>query len=147
MKKTFILIFFIFSTVAFAESPIVPNASLTPGMIDPNATVEKICTPGYSETVRNVPLHVKREVFVEYQIDPMSDQFEVDHLISLSLGGSNDIKNLWPQSYSTKPLNAYKKDGLEHRLHALVCSGHLDLKTAQISIAKDWISAYNKYMK
>jgi 5-methylcytosine-specific restriction endonuclease McrA len=24
--------------------------------------------------------------------------YEIDHLISISLGGSNDIKNLWPQT-------------------------------------------------
>lgn len=145
MKKL-ILLFIFFSTPVLAASPIIPNTRLTPGMIDTAATVKKVCTPGYSSTVRNVPLSVKHQVFVEYQIDPMSDQFEVDHLISLELGGSNDIKNLWPQSYTTKPLNAYRKDVLENKLHSLVCSGHLPLTTAQKMIASDWISAYKKYV-
>lgn len=116
-------------------------------MLDPSATVEKICTIGYTKTIRNVPSYVKKQVYAVYGVDPKSDSFEVDHLISLSLGGSNSIFNLWPQSYTTQPLNAYKKDGLEHRLHALVCSGKLDLKTAQYLIANDWVSAYSKYMK
>jgi hypothetical protein len=66
-------------------------------------------------------------------------------LISLELGGSNSIKNLWPQSYRTKPWNARVKDRLENRLHELVCSGQLDLATAQRDIATDWISTYKKY--
>jgi hypothetical protein len=35
---------------------------------------------------------------------------------------------------------------LEDRLHALVISGKLDLKTAQREIATDWIAAYKKYV-
>ena len=33
------------------------------------------------------------------------------YLISLQLGGSNSIRNLWPQSFVTQPLNAYVKCG------------------------------------
>jgi len=71
---------------------------------------------------------------------------KVDHLISLELGGSNSLKNLWPQSYVTLPYNAHKKDVLENKLHALVCSGAIDLKTAQHEIATDWIGAYRKHV-
>jgi hypothetical protein len=38
------------------------------------------------------------------------------------------------------------KDSLEARLHALVCSGKLDLKTAQQAIATNWLAAYNRYV-
>ena len=69
----------------------------------------------------------------------------MDHLISLELGGSNSIKNLWPQSYETQPWNAHVKDALENELHDEVCSGRLDLATAQHDIATDWIAAYKKY--
>ena len=65
--------------------------------------------------------------------------------IPLSIGGSNSIKNLWPESYRTV-WNARVKDRLEDRLHALVISGKLDLKTAQREIATDWIAAYKKYI-
>jgi hypothetical protein len=37
------------------------------------------------------------------------------------------------------------KDALEDRLHDMVCSGQLDLATAQHDIATNWISAYKKY--
>src|SRR5437016_4455879 len=79
--------------------PILPDPKLTPGDVL-DVTKEDICTPGYTKRVRNVPAAVKRKVFEEYGIqNPGKGEFEVDHLISLELGGSNSIKNLWPQSY------------------------------------------------
>jgi hypothetical protein len=70
----------------------------------------------------------------------------MDHLIPLSLGGSNSIRNLWRQTYHTTPWNAHVKDVLELRLHNLVCNGKVDLQTAQHEIATDWIKAYQKYI-
>jgi hypothetical protein len=61
------------------------------------------------------------------------------------LGGSNALKNLWPQSFQTQPWNAHVKDHLENELHRLVYAGQLDLGTAQRDIATDWIAAYRKY--
>lgn len=144
--SSIILIAAAFGSMAFAASlPIKPDPKLTPGLTDLTSTLEKICTPGYTATVRDVPESVKKQVFAEYGVDPKSDKFEVDHLISLELGGSNDIKNLWPQSYTTTPWNAHVKDKLENRLHKLVCSKQLDLATAQKMIATDWVAAYKKY--
>ena len=70
--------------------------------------------------------------------------YEIDHLISLELGGSNDITNLWPEPYAGR-WNARVKDNLENRLHRLVVNGELDLRTAQRVISHDWIAAYKKY--
>jgi hypothetical protein len=63
------------------------------------------------------------------------------------LGGSNSIRNLWPQSTKTSPWNSFVKDALERKLHKLVCAGQLDLKTAQREIASDWTEAYKKYVR
>jgi len=128
--------------------PIIPNAKLTPGATNPVATLKAICVKGYTagKGIRNVSEATKRQVFAEYNISPKSDHFEIDHLISLELGGSNDIKNLWPQSYDTAPLNAHTKDALEDHLHALVCSGKVKLSTVQKDIATDWTAAYVKYI-
>lgn len=131
---------------AFANPIYVPDPTLTPGVVDPAGTVKNICTPGYTATVRDVPQSLKKKVFKEYGVDPSSDKFEVDHLISLELGGSNDIKNLWPESYTTKPFNARTKDALENRLHSLVCAGKMNLSDAQSMVAKDWIGAYHKFV-
>ena len=76
----------------------------------------------------------------------MEQPTPVTQLVSLELGGSNSIKNLWPQSYHTRPWNARVKDRLENRLHELECSGQLDLQTAQRAIASKWIEAYKKYV-
>ena len=130
------------------ELPQAPDAKLTPGVVNPAATKEMICTPNYTaqKGVRNVPESVKKQVFAEYNVDPKSDKFEVDLLISLELGGSNDIKNLWPESYTTTPYNAHTKDALENKLHRMICSGQIDMKEAQTEIATDWIGAYKKYV-
>jgi len=126
--------------------PIMPDPAKTPGdTLD--VTKNDICVPGYSKRVRDVPESVKRQAYAAYGITShQPHEYEVDHLISLELGGSNSIKNLWPQSYVTTPFNATVKDKLENKLHALVCSGAIDLKTAQRAIATNWIEAYRKYI-
>jgi hypothetical protein len=87
------------------------------------------CTPGYTKTVRDVPQSLKNQVYRQYGITSRQPrEYEIDHLISLELGGSNSIRNLWPQSYITEPLNAHVKDRLENKLHELVCSGQLPLE-------------------
>jgi hypothetical protein len=97
--------------------------------------------------VRDVPAEMKRQVYREYGIISHGPgDYEIDHLIPLELGGSNSIKNLWPESHRTSPWNAQVKDRLEDKLHELVCSGQLDLKTAQQAIASNWIEAYKKYV-
>jgi len=129
-----------------SQSPILPDPRLTPGDVL-DVTAQDVCTPSYSRHIRDVPQAVKNQAYQEYGITShQPGEFEVDHLISLEIGGSNSIKNLWPQSYQTSPWNAHVKDKLENRLHKLVCSGQLDLATAQHAIASNWITAYQKYM-
>jgi len=136
------------------DFPQKPDPTLTPGMVNPAATKEIVCVPNYTagkdaqgNKVRNVPDSLKKAAFKEYNIDPSADKFEIDHLISLELGGMNDIKNLWPQSYTTTPYNAHLKDALENKLHKMICAGQIDMATAQKEIATDWVAAYNKYVK
>lgn len=130
--------------------PLSPNPDLTPGVADPAVTQANIkstiCVAGYSSGVRNVSQMTKNAVFREYGVDPKSDHFEVDHLVSLELGGENDIRNLWPESYDSQPVNAHTKDALEDHLHALVCAGKVALDTAQRAIASNWRAAYGMYM-
>jgi hypothetical protein len=124
----------------------LPDPALTPGdvMTTDAATV---CTPRYAKSVRHVSGKVKAKVYGEYGIaSHRSGKYEVDHLISLELGGSNDIANLWPESYQTEPWNAHAKDKLEDRLPNLVCSGGMRLEDAQRAIARDWIAAYLRWI-
>lgn len=118
--------FVLFATVfsAFADSPIVPNPKLTPGDVL-TTDVATICTPGYTKTVRDVPENIKNQAYLSYGITSRQPrEYEIDHLISLELGGSNSILNLWPESYITQPLNAHTKDKMvpwkkKQRLHPL----------------------------
>ena len=128
-----------------SEAPILPNPKLTPGATLA-VTSDDLCAAGYAKLARDVPTSVKRQVYDEYGItDHAPGEYEVDHLISLELGGSNSVRNLWPESYRTRPWNAHVKDALEDELHRLVCAGQLDLKTAQRDIATNWIQSYQKY--
>src|SRR5215475_6927950 len=128
-------------------TPILPDPKLTPGDTF-DVTPEDVCVPGYAKKVRAVPAWLKRRAYAEYGITQYkTGDYEVDHLIPLSLGGSNSIRNLWPQSTKTSLWNSYVKDALERKLHKLVCAGQLDLQTAQREIASDWIEAYKKYVR
>jgi hypothetical protein len=92
-----------------------------------------------------VPAAVKRQVYAAYRRSRRKGICcEVDHLISLELGGSNRLSNLLPEPYDIT-WNAHVKDRLENRLHELVWTGQLDLATAQRAIATDWIAAYKRY--
>mgnify|MGYP003325288361 FL=1 len=142
--RNLIIVLCLLPSLAWAEDPILPDSVITPGVFDSTATVEQICVKGYSATVRHVTDKQKDEVFKEYNIT-RSGSYEVDHLISLELGGSNDTRNLWPEAYSGI-WGARVKDGLENRLHTLVCDGKLSLREAQYDISHNWIKAYCKYM-
>lgn len=134
------------SSACLAESPIMPDPRLTPGDIlstDP----DEICVPGYSKRVRNVSRETKELAYRQYGISSRQPgEYEVDHLISLELGGSNAIENLWPESFLTQPMNAHVKDELENTLHALVCGGKISLAEAQKAIATNWVQAYETYV-
>ena len=89
-----------------------------------------------------MPAAVKRQVYAAYGRSRRKGVCcELDHLISLELGGSNRLRNLWPEPYDIV-WNAHVKDRLDNRLHQMVCAGELDLTTAQQAIASDWIAAY-----
>ena len=128
------------------NAPILPDPKLSPGDVltsDPKI----VCVSGYTKTVRNVPQALKEQVYREYGITHReSGEYEIDHIISLELGGSNSIRNLYPESFQTQPLNAHVKDQLENRLHDLACSGKITLQEAQQAISSNWTAAYVKYL-
>ena len=122
----------------------LPDSACTPGALFPSATQQVICASGYASTVRNVPSSEKDQAYAEYGIYHHSTgQYEVDHLVSLELGGSNDIANLWPEAAAPTP-GYHEKDKVENYLHAQVCSGALSLQEAQNEIATNWLAVYNR---
>lgn len=118
------------------------DKACTPGAVIEGVTKDQICVPGYSKSVRNVPESEKNQVYLEYGITSrQTGEYEVDHLISLELGGSNDISNLWPEAAQPIP-GFHEKDKVENYLHEQVCLGKISLQEAQLKIANNWKEFY-----
>jgi hypothetical protein len=121
----------------------LPDARCTPGARFSRVTRAQVCQPGYAGSVRNVSASTKDSLYAAYGLSRHFDgqDGEVDHLISLELGGSNARSNLFPEAASPRP-GSHEKDRLENELHREVCSGDLGLRHAQRLIARDWVAAY-----
>jgi hypothetical protein len=151
LSITSIFAAWLFAQAGIAVAGDLPDAKLTPGEASPVLTQEKICAKGFStKQFRSVPASLKAKVYAAYGMRNHKgackgkEGCEVDHLISLEIGGANTLANLWPQPYAGTPLNAHIKDKLENRLHKLVCAGTLTLQEAQNEIAGDWIASYKR---
>ena len=121
------------------------DPSCTPGAIDPRVTQSNvgstICVSGYTSEVRppySYTAPLEDELIRSYGLSVSPAKTELDHLISLELGGAPaDPRNLFPQPYSGRR-GATDKDALENRLHSEVCAGSITLATAQHEIL-DWV--------
>jgi len=121
-----------------------PDSRLTPGAAT-LASTQAVCAQANLKN-KQVSSALRQQVFREYGIaDANPEEYEVDYLVTPALGGADDLRNLWPHSYSATVWNARVKDTLEDRLRDMVCSGNLDLTQAQREIAENWIAAYKKY--
>lgn len=148
MIKGFTFLLFVSTSVVAGQ---LPNPAVTPGAVRTMDT-KYVCTPGTSKKDRRVTESEKRRVFEAYGVPGNRrgicsgpEGCEIDHLISLQLGGSNDVRNLWPQPYDGD-WNAHHKDVLENKLRKLVCSGQMSLEDAQHAISTNWIDAYKQHV-
>lgn len=121
----------------------LPDHACTPGAIFASTTLQTICQSGYTKTVRNVPVSLKKKIYAAYGIPypQTTGSYEADHLIPLELGGSNDIANLFPEAAAPAP-GFREKDLVENYLHNESCAGRMSLSRAQENIARDWLSVY-----
>jgi hypothetical protein len=123
-----------------------PDGRCSPGAYYSKLTGSVICSASFhTSSIRNVPQAEKYAVEREYGMAPRlyGSTLEIDHIVSLELGGSNEIANLFPEKANARP-GYHVKDRLENRLHDLVCSGQMNLRSAQRQIAKNWQSLYSK---
>jgi hypothetical protein len=121
-----------------------PDRACSPGAYYSKLTKSRICDPDFrTGPIRNVPQSEKHAVEVEYGLEPKAygSALEIDHIVSLELGGSNDIANLFPEKAKAHP-GYHAKDKLENKLHDLVCDGTRTLSTVRRQIAKDWEVLY-----
>ena len=123
----------------------LPDPDCTPGTRYALVTRRDVCTPGYSSRVRNVREGTRTAVYRAYGVRTTFDgqDGELDHLVSLELGGTNARANLFPEAATPFP-GAGEKDRLENELHRRVCSGVLRLRSAQRVIARDWVAEYRR---
>jgi len=123
-----------------------PDRRCSPGAYYSKLTKAVICSAGFrTSSIRNVPQSEKFAVEIEYGMAPgrYGRTLEIDHIVSLELGGSNDIANLFPEKLDAGP--GYKvKDRLENEVHDWVCAGRIRLRAAQRQIAGNWQVLYRK---
>jgi hypothetical protein len=123
-----------------------PDPACSPGAYYGKLTTKVICAPGFhTSAIRNVPESEKFAVEAEYGLKAghYGKALEIDHIVSLELGGSSDIANLFPEKLYARP--GYRvKDRLENQLHKLVCEGRYYLPSTQVGIARDWQLLYRK---
>lgn len=127
---------------------VLNDLKYSPGAVDASLTKERLCNPQFhTASVRNVSRSEKKQVCREYGITRgcPGPRFELDHIVSIELGGSNSAENLFPQPIDTRRIIGFHtKDKLENRLHRMVCSGAISLADAQACIRTDWYACLLK---
>ena len=129
---------------------LLPDPTLTPGSANPNVTLSDICN-GTTKGRRSVTAATRAKVLRDYGVPTVTtDDYELDHLIPLSIGGDNSAANLWPQPAP----DYHRKDRLEVELQRLVCvawrtltpvAAAAVLAQEQKEIADDWVAAEQHY--
>jgi hypothetical protein len=121
---------FLIKILLFVTPISVERTDITPGCLctenDPDFDGFR-----YKEQIAHCQRHVTNRtlklVRKSYRIDPKDDsKFEYDHLIPLSLGGSNSACNIWPEPLA----DAHQKDILEFKMYQLLKNGKITQKDA-----------------
>jgi hypothetical protein len=129
----------------------LPDPKCSPGAVNPTLTLEVMKTKGFTtQCVRDLATTPteKAATYKWYKIakpahnSGQSQVCELDHIISLELGGADTLDNLWPQCGPSKAaLNKRffkQKDAVENFLAREVRAGRMKLDVAQQGIAEDW---------
>lgn len=125
---------------------VLPNKDLTGGSV---RTGDRDAACGHARESRGRMTAARRdEILRRYGVPSGTHpDYEIDHLIPLCLGGSDDPSNLWaqPRRNIEETWNAEAKDRLERLMCHMVCGGQIDIANAQEAFATDWIAAYHTY--
>lgn len=130
------------AVIKAGDERLYPNPRFTPGdTLTADASV--VCQPTYYRSVKDVSEDVKKTVYKKYGLRyPQAEgKYEIDRLVPIELGGSNQVKNLWPQA--AKPTPGFKqKNAVDNFLHAQVCTNQMTLREAQQKVMTDWYAVY-----
>jgi hypothetical protein len=134
----------------------LPDPGCTPGAASSAVTQANIrttiCVTGYTSragvrAAQSETAAVKKTAMVSYASTSTLTNTELDHLVPLELGGSNDVSNLWPQP-SDLPGQGFRntKDDVENSLRAALCRTGSTLKLTDLQswIASDWTTALHR---
>jgi hypothetical protein len=127
---------------------VVPDPTITPRAVRTMDAFD-VCSHGTAQ-LRHMSRERSDAIMGAYGLPGgRREAYEIDHLIPLSIGGSDDDQNLWPEPRRMIESDwpAERKDELEMRLHNLVCSGQIEIADAQKAIAGDWTEAYRLYVR
>jgi hypothetical protein len=125
----------------------LPDRRCSPGAYAAGLTHAVLCSAGFhTSTIRHVTDSERFEVEREYGLAARhyGRTLEIDHIVPLELGGSNDVANLFPEKavLASGAPGFRVKDRLENRLHAMVCGRAIGLRAAQRGIAANWRHVY-----
>jgi len=129
----------------------LPDPACTPGAINPTVTADVLQNPSFrTGCLRGhaTSEQQKSRTYSWYKLEhPANNQgasqaCELDHLISLELGGADTLDNIWPQcgpsGVALSERYFKRKDAVENYLAKQVKEHKIDLSAAQRGIASDW---------
>jgi|GEM_PF-3018967 len=129
----------------------VPDPRCSPGAVNPSLTLDILKNPRFrTDCVRNkaTSATLKNRTYGWYGTKMPGNNVgaaqtcELDHIISLELGGADTLDNIWPQCGPSKVSlwNRYfkQKDTVENYLAFMVQQGNISMTTAQRGIALNW---------
>jgi hypothetical protein len=129
----------------------MPDPKCTPGAINETLTLAVMEETNFTTACvrdRAESSEAKEVTYTWYNVRKPTNNThenqtcELDHLISLELGGADTLDNIWPQCGPSKVvLNARyfkRKDAVENYLANQVRKGNMTLADAQKAIVADW---------
>jgi len=141
------LMFGVASAATFEE---YPDSKKTPGDYNTQFNKDKLCSHEvHTGDFRDVSQSKAKAVYASYGINYADHKnYELDHFIPLSLGGSNKTTNLWPEPHHPKHGHgSLDKDKAEWNLLLRVCHNEITLKDAQKIITTGWVQYFEKMPK
>ena len=129
----------------------IPDPICTPGAVNPTVTEDVLRNPNFrTACLRShaTTEHEKAATYGWYGVahpahnTGQNQICELDHLVSLELGGADTLENIWPQcgppNVALRQRYFKQKDTVENYLARQVKRGRMNLSEAQKGIATDW---------